>query len=101
MNIKVNTVHFTADQKLVDFINKKVSKMDIFFDGIISAEILLKVDKPETNNNKISEIKLSLPSSTDYLFAKKQADSFEEATDMAVEAIRRQLKKHKDKLRAK
>jgi putative sigma-54 modulation protein len=101
MNIKVNTVHFTADQKLVDFINKKVSKMDIFFDGIISAEVLLKVDKPETNNNKISEIKLSLPSTTDYLFAKKQADSFEAATDLAIEAIRRQLKKHKEKLRAK
>ena len=101
MNIKVNSVHFTADQKLVDFINKKVSKMDIFFDGIISAEVLLKIDKPETNNNKISEIKLSLPSTTDYLFAKKQADSFEEATDLAIEAIRRQLKKHKDKLREK
>jgi putative sigma-54 modulation protein len=101
MNIKVNTVHFTADQKLLDFINKKVSKMDIFFDGIISAEVLLRVDKPETNNNKISEIKLSLPSTTDYLFAKKQADSFEEATDLAVEAIRRQLKKHKEKLREK
>jgi len=100
MNIKVNCVHFTADQKLVDFINKKVGKMDLFFDGIISAEVLLKVDKPETANNKVTEIKLSLPA-TDYLFAKKQADSFEEATDLAVDAIRIQLKKHKDKLRAK
>ena len=100
MNIKVNCVHFTADQKLVDFINKKVGKMDLFFDGIISAEVLLKVDKPETANNKVTEIKLSLPA-TDYLFAKKQADSFEEATDLAVDTIRIQLKKHKDKLRAK
>jgi putative sigma-54 modulation protein len=100
MNIKVNSVHFTADQKLVDFINKKVSKMDTFFDGIISAEVLLKVDRPEAANNKISEIKISLPAS-DYLFAKKQADSFEEATDLAVDAIRSQLKKHKDKIRSK
>ena len=100
MNIKVNSVHFTADQKLVDFVNKKVSKMDIFFEGIISAEVSLKVEKPETSNNKISEIKLSLPA-TDYLFARKQADSFEEATDLAVDAIRRQLKKHKEKIRTK
>ena len=100
MNIKVNSVHFTADQKLVDFVNKKVSKMDTFFEGIISAEVLLKVDKPETSNNKITEIKLSLPA-TDYLFAKKQADTFEEATDQAVDAIRSQLKRHKDKLRSK
>ena len=100
MNIKVNSVHFTADQKLIDFVNKKVSKMDTFFEGIINAEVLLKVEKPETANNKISEIKLSLPSA-DYLFAKKQADTFEEATDMAVEAIRNQLKKHKEKIRTK
>ena len=100
MNIKVNSVHFTADQKLVDFINKKVSKMDTFFEGIISAEVLLKVDKPETSNNKITEIKLSLPA-TDYLFAKKQADSFEAATDLAVDAIRTQLKRHKEKIRSK
>ena len=100
MNIKVNSVHFTADQKLVDFINKKVSKMDTFFDGIINAEVLLKLDKPETSNNKITEIKLSLPA-TDYLFAKKQADTFEEATDLAVDAIRTQLKRHKEKIRSK
>jgi putative sigma-54 modulation protein len=74
--------------------------MDVFFDGIISAEVLLKVDKPESANNKITEIKLSLPA-TDYLFAKKQADTFEEATDLAVDAIRTQLKKHKDRLRSK
>ncbi len=101
MNIKVNSVHFTADQKLIDFVNRKVSKMDLFYDGIIGAEVLLKVDKPETNNNKISEIRLSLPSTAEYLFAKKQADTFEEATDQAVEAIRRQLKRHKEKTREK
>jgi putative sigma-54 modulation protein len=100
MNIKVNSVHFTADQKLVDFVNKKVSKMDTFYDGIISAEVSLKVEKPESSNNKISEIKLSLPA-TDYLFARKQADTFEEATDLAIDAIRSQLKKHKEKIRTK
>ncbi len=100
MNIKVNCVHFTADQKLIDFINKKVGKMDLFFDGIINAEVSLKIDKPESANNKITEIKLSLPA-TDYLFARKQADTFEEATDQAVDAIRIQLKKAKERLRAK
>lgn len=100
MNIKVNPVRFTADQKLIDFITKKVNKLDTFFEGIINAEVTLKVDKPESANNKVSEVKLSVPSK-DYLFAKKQADTFEEATDLAVEAIRRQLKKHKEKTREK
>lgn len=100
MNIQVNAVHFTADKKLVEFLNKKISKLDTYFDGILTAEIILKVDKPETANNKIVEIKLSIPAN-DYLFAKKQADSFEEASDLAIEAIRRQLKKFKEKLHDK
>ena len=100
MNIKINDVHFTADQKLVDFINKKVSKLETFFDGIISAEIVLKVIKPETSNNKEVELKLSIPSK-DYLFAEKQADTFEEALDLAIEAVKRQLSKLKEKMQDK
>lgn len=100
MNIQVNTVHFTADQKLIDFVNKKVPKLDTFFDGIIGAEVILKLIKPETSNNKVAELKLSIPG-TDYLFAEKQADSFEEALDLAIDAIHRQLTKHKEKLRTK
>lgn len=100
MEIKINSVHFTADQKLTDFVNKKVSKLDTFFDGIISAEVTLKVVKPETANNKFSELKVSIPSSG-YLFAKKQADTFEEATDLAIDAVRKQLDKFKEKLKNK
>jgi ribosomal subunit interface protein len=100
MNIQVNTVHFTADQKLVDFVNKKVSKLDTYFEGIIGAEVIMKVDKPETANNKIAEIKLSIPG-YDYLFAEKQTDSFEESIDLSVDAIRRQLFKFKEKQKDK
>lgn len=100
MEVKINSVHFSPDQKLVDFVNKKVNKLDTFFDGIINAEVTLKVLKPEVANNKISELKLSIPSNG-YLFAKKQADTFEEATDLAVDAIRKQLTKFKEKLKSK
>jgi ribosomal subunit interface protein len=100
MEVKINSVHFTPDQKLVDFVNKKVSKLDTYFEGIINAEVTLKVDKPETNDNKISELKISIPSNG-YLFAKKQADTFEEATDLAIDAVRKQLSKFKEKLKNK
>ncbi|HZL10981.1 MAG TPA: ribosome-associated translation inhibitor RaiA [Prolixibacteraceae bacterium] len=100
MNIQLKTLHFTADQKLIDFVNKKVPKLDTYFEGIIGAEVIMKVVKPEAANNKVAEIKLSIPG-TDYLFAEKQADTFEEAIDLAIEAIRRQLTKFKDKLKDK
>lgn len=100
MNIKINDIHFTADQTLVDFVNKKVNKLDTFFEGIIGAEVILKVVKPETANNKEVELKLSIPGN-DYLFAKKQADTFEEAAILAIEAVKRQLEKFKEKLKEK
>lgn len=100
MEVKINSVHFTADQRLLDFINKKVPKLDTFFDGIINAEVTLKVLKPEVANNKVSELKVSIPSNG-YLFAKKQADTFEEATDLAIDAVRKQLDKYKEKLKNK
>ena len=100
MNIQIKTVHFTADQKLVDFVNRKVPKLDTYFEGIIGAEVILKVIKPETSNNKVAELKLSIPGS-DYLFAEKQADSFEEALDLAIDAVRKQLSKYKEKQKDK
>nr|WP_319571848.1 ribosome-associated translation inhibitor RaiA [uncultured Draconibacterium sp.] len=100
MEVKINSVHFNADQKLVEFVNKKVNKLDTFFDGILKAEVILKVAKPEAANNKVSELKVSIPSQ-DYLFAKKQADTFEEATDLAIDAIKKQLVKYKEKLKNK
>mgnify|MGYP001142531072 CR=1 FL=1 len=100
MEININSVHFTPDQKLVDFTNKKVGKLDTFFDGIIKAEVILKVLKPESSKNKIAEIKLSIPGNG-YLFAKKQADTFEEAIDLSIGAVKKQLGRYKEKLKKK
>lgn len=96
MKVKIHSIHFDADQKLVNFIQEKVDKLDHYFDRIIDGEVFLKIDNAENNENKIAEIKLSVPGSS--LFAKKQCKTFEEATDLAVEALRRQVRKRKAKL---
>lgn len=97
MDLNVHSVHFSADRKLVDFINGKVSKLEQFFDQIIAGEVFLKVDNTGNTENKVAEIKLTLPGKE--LFAKKQCKSFEEAADLACEALRRQVRKHKTKRR--
>ncbi|ACU03063.1 MULTISPECIES: ribosome hibernation-promoting factor, HPF/YfiA family [Pedobacter] len=99
MKITVQSIHFNADQKLLDFIQKKVDKLDQFFDQIISGEVYLKLENVEDEANKISEIKLIVPGGT--MFAKEQCKSFEEATDLAIESLRKQITKHKDKTRIK
>jgi putative sigma-54 modulation protein len=95
MEVQVHAIHFTADQKLIDFIEEKVSKLELFFDNIIACEVYLKLDKSQEKENKISEVKLLIPGKI--LIAKKQCKSFEEATDLATEALRKQVKKHKEK----
>jgi putative sigma-54 modulation protein len=96
MTINIQSVHFDADQKLLDFINEKVEKLKTYYDGIINSEVTLRLDKSSTSDNKISEIKM-LGKGHEF-FAKKQCETFEEATDLACEALKTQLKKHKDKL---
>ena len=97
MKIGVQSIHFNADSKLLDFIQKKANKLDQFFDQIISGEVYLKLENVEDEANKISEIKLIVPGGT--LFAKEQCKSFEEATDLAIESLRKQITKHKEETR--
>lgn len=97
MNIRINAVKFDVDTKLVDFINKKVGKLERYFDDIINAEVYLKLENTSELENKVVEIKLDIPGSD--LFAQKQSKTFEESTDEAVAALKQQILKHKDKLR--
>lgn len=97
VNVKINAVHFDADRKLIEFIQERVNKLTQYYDKIIDSEVILKLENTSNLENKIVEIKLMIPGND--AFAKKQCKSFEEATDTAVEALRRQLKKHKEKLK--
>ena len=99
MNVTIQSVKFVAADKLKSFIEQKVNKLDVFFDGIIDAEVILKLDKSETTENKVAEIGLNVPGAD--LFAKKQAKSFEEAVDLSCEALRKQLIKKKEKVKVK
>jgi putative sigma-54 modulation protein len=92
-------VHFDAAEKLESFINLKVGKLSQFYDGILSAEVVLRLDKSDSLENKVSEVTLDIPGNN--LFSKKQSKTFEEAVDLACEALRKQLDKRKEKVKAK
>lgn len=97
MNIIINAVHFKVDNKLEDFIKDRLLKLHNFFEGVIGAEVKLKVDNNESRENKIVEMRLIIKGND--LFALKEAKSFEEASDDAVEALRKQLVRYKEKVR--
>ncbi|ANQ50090.1 ribosome-associated translation inhibitor RaiA [Flammeovirga yaeyamensis] len=98
MKLDIQSIHFTADQKLIDFIQQKVDKLETFYDRFVDGEVFLRVQKNSDNSrdNKVVEIKLRIPGDT--LVAKKHGVSFEAATDEATESLRRQVKKYKEKI---
>lgn len=98
MTPNIQSVHFDADKKLISFITEKVSKLSQYHDGIIGSDVILRLDKSDNQSNKTAEIKLSVKGGQ--LFAKKQCITFEEAVDTAIDALRSQIKKAKDKAAA-
>lgn len=97
MNIQIHSIGFDADKKLLDFIHQKIDKLVKFSDEIISAEVFLRLENVQNNENKIAEIKLEIPGND--LFAKKQSNRFEDATNHVIDALISQLKKRKEKAR--
>ncbi|HLW31368.1 MAG TPA: ribosome-associated translation inhibitor RaiA [Aequorivita sp.] len=95
MKVNVQTPNFTAKAELLAFVEKKLSKLEQVYDRIIFADVFMKVHKTSEKENKSVEILLSIPG--DELMVRKEAKSFEEATDESVKTLERQLKKKKQK----
>ena len=98
MDVKIQSIKFDADKKLIDFTTAKISKLERFFEAIIGAEVFLKLENSQDEANKIVEVKLLIPGND--LFVQRQAKTFEEGVDECIEVLKRQINKHKEKLRA-
>jgi putative sigma-54 modulation protein len=97
MKIEIQSLHFDADKKLLQFVNEKITKIEHYYDAIIGVEVTLKLEKSSDAENKLAEIKATIPGHE--LFAKRNAKSFEEAVDSALEAVIAQAKKQKSRLK--
>ena len=95
MKIEIQSINFTPNDDLVNFVNEKIEKLIFLDDGVINTDVFLKIEKPESPENKITEIHVH--SSNGEYFAKKQCDTFEESIDVSVKALRKQLLKSKGK----
>ncbi len=93
MNIKTQSVHFTADQKLIDFIDKKIGKLDGLGSHIIGVEVILKLENSGQIRDKVTEVKLNMPGNI--LFTKQVAKTFETAIEKSVDTLRTQITRYK------
>lgn len=95
MEIRKQAINFDADSKLLEFIDKKLGKLEQFYEHIVSTDVSLKLEKTGQVQDKVAEIKVNVPGST--LVAKETSKSFEESVDLGAAALRRQLIKYKTK----
>lgn len=99
MEVSVKTIKFDATDKLQEFVQKKVNKLEKFCSDIRKVEVSLKVVKPATALNKQASIKVLLPGED--LFVEKTCDTFEEAIDQSMPALEKQLARYKEKVSKK
>jgi putative sigma-54 modulation protein len=97
MNVNIQTVHFDADEKLINYVTKKLEKLNTFHDSIIKVDVFLKLDNVvHTIKDKVAEIKVHVPKHD--FFVKASSKSFEESFDTALESLTSQIKRKKEKL---
>ncbi len=99
MRVDIQSVGFSADVQLEEFIEGKVAKLLKLDEDVTSVEVFLRAEKPSVVENKEVEIKFNIPGGD--IFAQKQGKTFEEAVDLVVDALKRQITKRKEKLRGK
>lgn len=97
MKVNAQSVNFTADVKLINFVQNRLNKLELFYDKVISSDVYMKLENTSSKENKIVEIKVHVPK--DKFVVKKQCKSFEEAVDAACDSLERRLVKRKEKLR--
>lgn len=98
MTIRIESLHFTADQKLDEFIHRKVGKLAQYFDRIMDAHVVLKLESAKQIKDKVVEVQLRVPG--DMIIGSETDKTFEAAVDKVVDVLKRQLIKHKERVRS-
>ena len=98
MKVNVQSVNFHADQKLIDFIQARLDKLEHYYDKIIYADVFLKVQNTSDKENKVTEILLSIPGGD--IMVKKTCRKFEECVDECISSLQRQIMKKKEKIKS-
>ncbi|ALU25168.1 MULTISPECIES: ribosome hibernation-promoting factor, HPF/YfiA family [Myroides] len=98
MKVNIQAINFNVDRKLVDFANERLSKIEKYYDKIVSVDVFFKLENTNEKENKITEIKVLVPG--DEMIVKKTCKTFEEGLDAGADALERLVVKHKEKIKA-
>ncbi len=91
--INVKSLKFNADAKLLDFIEKKVGKVEKFFDNMSDIDVTLSL-LPDAENKSV-KLQAHIPGED--LIVERQARTFEEAVTDAADALKERVVRAKEK----
>lgn len=97
MKVEIQSIHFKADQKLKTYIHEKMTKLEKMYDAIIDSQVFLKLENNHQKTNKTIEVKLNVQNQS--IFKTQTSESFEAAADLAIDALKIQIKKYKERLK--
>ncbi|MBR3677837.1 MAG: ribosome-associated translation inhibitor RaiA [Alistipes sp.] len=95
MEVKIQSVKFDASKQLIEFVEKKMSRLERFEDSSTGVDVVLKLDKDSEKGNKVALVTLRVPGGD--IVSEQRARTFEEAVDLALDALKRQIEKKKDR----
>ena len=95
MKVNIQSVKFDASKQLIEFVEKKMSRLERFEDGSTGVDVVLKLDKDSEKGNKVALVTLRVPGGD--IVSEQRARTFEEAVDLALDALKRQIEKRKER----
>lgn len=96
MTINLQTVNFNAKPGLEEYVEKKLSKLDQYYDKIITAQVSMRVENVSEKENKFVDIRLEVPG--DNIVVKKSGQTFEECIDLSVDTLKKLIIRKKQKV---
>ncbi len=94
MKISVQSLGLTPHAPLEELIEKKLNKLEVFYDKIVECKVYLKVENKTDKENKTVEILLAVPG--DDIVVKKTSASFEDSLDQCADVAKKLLIKKKE-----
>ena len=95
MDIKIQSLKFDASKQLIEFIEKKLSRLERFAENPTGVDVVLRLEKDDEKGNKVALVTLHVPGGD--ILTEQRARTFEEAIDEALDVIKRHIDKRKDK----
>ncbi|MBR2962355.1 MAG: ribosome-associated translation inhibitor RaiA [Alistipes sp.] len=95
MDVKIQSLKFDASKQLIEFVEKKMLRLERFADRPTGVDVVLRLEKDNEKGNKLASVVLHVPGGD--IMTEQRAKTFEEAVDLALDAVKRQIEKRKDK----